>query len=212
MQRETNGNGANNGSDHRNGGHRWLACALLALTPLWAGAQMYRSVGPDGRVSFSDTPPTQDGARQTQQLGKAATARRSSGELDTFMRNATLGAAIKLTVLAGVVDRMTFLCSTQDSAVADPVRQARLRWQENHAPLLEVKDRILADLLPPERRDTVNGPQTQAELDRVAGPLAEANPDEKTAFCRRMPQQIASSAMNLYNSPDVVKLFTSYQR
>lgn len=212
MPRETAENRANKNSDLGRGGRRWLACALLALAPMWASAQMYRSVGPDGRVSFSDTPPPQDSARQTQQLGKAAPPRPSSGELDTFMRNATLGAAIKLTVLAGVVDRMTQICSTQDSAVAQPVRQARQRWQENHAPLLNVKDRILTDLLPPERRDVVSGPQTQAEFDRIAGPLAVANPEEKIAFCRRLPQQIASSGMNLYNSPEVVKLFTTYSR
>lgn len=212
MPGETRKNRAYTWADRVPAGRRWLTCALLVLAPLGACAQMYRSVGPDGRVTFSDTPPTQDNARQTQQLGKAAPTRLSSGELDTFMRNATLGAAIKLTVLAGVVDRMTQICSSQDSAVADPVRQARLRWQENHAPLLGVKDRILTDLLPPERRDVINGPQAQAELDRVAGPLAAANPEEKTAFCRRMPQQIASSGMNLYNSPEVVKLFTTYNR
>ncbi len=192
---------------------RWVAMVVLALAPAFASAQLYRSVGPDGRVTYSDTPPAQGSDQRTQQIGKPAVPTTiPASEVGTFMRNATLGAAIKLTVLAGTVDRLAQICGGLEPAVSEPVRTARTLWYANHRPLLSVKDKILSDLLPPNRRDLMSGPEAQAELKRTTAQLASASQEEKTASCRRAPQLMAASGMNLYNSPEVAKLFTSYGR
>ncbi|MDR0479202.1 MAG: glutaredoxin family protein [Burkholderiaceae bacterium] len=44
-----------------------VAATLLAAAPAWA--QLYRSVGPDGRVTYSDTPPSAASARNGENSG-----------------------------------------------------------------------------------------------------------------------------------------------
>lgn len=64
------------------------AATLLALAPAWLGAQtIYRIVGPDGSVSFTDRAPT--GSGQATQLGpggRAASGGNGAGELSFELR------------------------------------------------------------------------------------------------------------------------------
>ncbi|MEC5398073.1 glutaredoxin family protein [Uliginosibacterium sp. H1] len=46
---------------------RWMICLLTVTVPLTAGAQVYRWVDKDGKVTYSDTPPP-TGAVQTPKL------------------------------------------------------------------------------------------------------------------------------------------------
>lgn len=61
---------------NRNAKHLLTACALLVLASTSLHAQVYRIVGPDGRVTFSDKPPVEPGKAA---VGGAASGGASTG-------------------------------------------------------------------------------------------------------------------------------------
>lgn len=68
---------------------RWAATALLAVIPLLAPAQgIYRIVGPDGRVTFSDKPPASNEKATTLGPGGRSAQNGTTGELPFELREA----------------------------------------------------------------------------------------------------------------------------
>ncbi len=70
----------------RNRPHLLATLALLALAGVAAHAQVYRIVGPDGRVTFSDKPPVETSAKAAPVAAGAGAASEGGGSLPFALR------------------------------------------------------------------------------------------------------------------------------
>lgn len=200
-----------------------LACA--AATPLIAGAGLYKQVGPDGKVTFSDTPPVSGSSQSIAKPGassptsKVATPASSStpadgqrlpaSEQDAFYRNATLGAALKLKIVGALVDGIGELCVREQPEAAGAVRAARARWHGQHDPLMPVMQQILNELAPAKLR-TDQERQLKTATSEQLRPLAAAPKAEQLRRCQKAASEFNGPGMNMANSPAVAKLFSDY--
>ncbi|HEY9097132.1 MAG TPA: DUF4124 domain-containing protein, partial [Hydrogenophaga sp.] len=111
--------------------------AWAALTPLNAQAEVYKHVAPDGTITFSDTPPLSAPTQTLRQPAHSATTAVPSttrpaaagtqppaplSAQETFYRNATLGAAVKLRTVSVLVDRIGQFCEREQPQAAAAVR------------------------------------------------------------------------------------------
>ena len=113
--------------------------ALCALAPCWAGS-VYKSVGPDGKVIYSDTPPV---------LGSVDVSKDLRAR-DPGLKVDPVKVAMNVYIKEVIVETAYRFCKEQVPQSEASVRAARDRWMQRHAQLRAKKIQMLQDRLSSE--------------------------------------------------------------
>lgn len=192
-----------------------MTTALVTWPATGATTDVYRTVGPNGRVTFTDKPPaaslTFSSSPPVALSPMKATAQGMSSEapgkpqpsmpsdtaappthqpsapstLAPNTRALLLGAALEVDILSRLVQSRQSLCSTHVPASAASVEVATDQWFERHEWLLSKKERILRDLLPSDRPD----------LRRADNDPADAVQQDRQTLMTASPDKRAASCM-----------------
>jgi hypothetical protein len=182
--------------------YRLLALSALLAAQLCQAAPVYKVVGPDGKVSFTDQPP----ASASAQALKVPVNQANVADQD---RDPLLASMVvygkQLTVEKGVRFCTTFAPRTAHAVVA-----ARDLWKIRTAQLHDKKNKIVASrITSPNLQKMVENVEndTDAYLERMRSvPLAE-----KVQWCDRLPASMTSPELDATRNPTLVRTIMDYQ-
>ena len=200
-----------------------LALLLTAGAAVPAFAQTYRSVGPDGKITFSDRKPT-DPAQQTRQLGQKVTAPLLAPASEPFdlrpavkapLLRSTAGDGQVLPVDVGghpfppglpeavldvlvhqfFVQALVETCGRWRPAYTERYQGAVANWRERNNEILTRSNRVNFTRFTGEQRDQLRatGRQRLATL----MPQPGAGEAERNEWCDRMSTDLARRQFEL---------------
>lgn len=186
---------------------RSFAFFTFLFTAIVTQAQpVYRIVGPDGRVSYSDQPPDSQAAGKAKALdglnGKpqvAGPAAKTDPDLDPVL------AATQVYRKEVEVELSRILCGNLaaewpavagSKEVAAAVSEARTKWYERHATLIQKRKRILNDSLPRAGLEKM-ADEAKADIDPRFKRLEKAPSAERLQWCRGVPASFDSYDFDL---------------
>ncbi|HZF14633.1 MAG TPA: DUF4124 domain-containing protein [Steroidobacteraceae bacterium] len=172
---------------------------LLALLAPCSAGPVYKSVGPDGKVTYSDTPPASD----SEDVSKDLRAKDASLRVDPAK------AAMQVYVKEVIVETAYRFCRDEVPESAGPVREARDRWMQRHAQLrarkiLVLKDRMTTDELRQLAR------QAQEQNEGILRTMKQAPLAERTKWCTAAPKTFAAPEFDLAGKPELVDAIMNY--
>lgn len=171
---------------------------LIALEAL---GQVYKQVGPDGKVFYTDKPPpTATGSTEVKQAIRSRAARPEDDPVFAAM-----------TVYGNETMVETFYRFCREAAPeAEPaLRDARDRWNARHLALTSKKLVVLHDQFSVDqlRRIAV---ETEASHEEILQKVRLASSVEKARWCKGAPARYDAPEMNPVRNPTLVKTLESY--
>lgn len=162
-----------------------LCLGLLCATGSQADP-VYKIVGPDGKVTYSDSPPP----------GAAAEAKGGIRSRTPSADEDPVKAAMTVYANEIIVETAYRFCAKEIPETEPAVRQARDRWLARHAELRAKKIVILHDRL---SMDELRALAARSERDNEAilDSMRKAPRPEREKWCRGAPQKFASPQMDL---------------
>jgi hypothetical protein len=177
--------------------------ALLAASSIvCAAGPVYKSVGPDGTVIYSDIPP----ASGSTQIKKAEVPAKPLSH-----ENDPLGAAMIVVGQEAVVESAYRLCWKEDPESARAVAQARNEWMEKHAELRLKKIVVLHDILSRGELEKL-AISLEQENEAVLDKIRQAPQAQRYKWCRDAPTKFSAPAMNLLARPALVQTILGYKK
>lgn len=192
-----------------------LAVLLLALASVAAAQKVYRSVGPDGKVVFSDTPPvdreavplpagrakpvaatTPTAAPATDTAGKTD----ASGPSHLAIKAAAAGLAI-LTDTEALVRSFETTCTAAAQGSASRYSSAAGAWRGRHGELLAKRDAALVQL-PPERRQAIQA-HSRSVAQGLMQPIHQGPLAQRVKWCDQSAEEITAGKLDKHNDPAV---------
>lgn len=175
--------------------------ALALLSPALAGAAaVYKHVGPDGRIIYSDVPaPTGSAAlKETTRPGSSAPPADA------------VAAASTVTTTTVVVDSLLAFCRMEVPESVPAISAAAERWKTQHASLRVKSETILGEKLPPQERQRINA-MLRLENEKITGLLRQTSPLERKRMCEGAPGRLAAPEMHLAGQPDLVRAIMDFR-
>jgi hypothetical protein len=195
--------------------------ATLAM-PCAIGQQMYKVVGADGKITFSDRPALQKEGKvsvmhsytlrpyvtpQTAaEISAAAAAKRA-----VAAKSATLvpGAAEEAPVLTQEVEdavvtvmgqvefsRRFYNSCNSNLAGAKAFSSAARAWKERNAAPIAHQNRLIMEVVSPSKRDELQG-KVAGMLDEEGRKVASRNPKERQAWCAGVVAELNSGKADI---------------
>jgi hypothetical protein len=177
-----------------------LGVALFVL-PLLGAAQVYKSVGPDGKVTYSDSPP-EDAAKVESRPGIRARPRRPEED--------PVQAALMVYASQVTVETFFKFCLKEVPESGSKVREARDKWHAQHAQLGERKLAILHDRFSVSEL-LLMARATEQENERVLGIVKRAPQSEKQKWCADAPAKFTSPTLCPAYNPTLVRTIMDYK-
>ncbi|GAA5162873.1 DUF4124 domain-containing protein [Viridibacterium curvum] len=162
---------------------------FVVVAMLWASAvsaQVYKSIGPDGKVIYSDKPP---------EAAKEVTPMNIKGAPLTDESD-PLKAAVMVHAIDQTVESFHQFCLREEPDVAQAVSQAREKWGAQHSALIGKARSILQTELSEEQRYNLTATLRLAETD-VLQQLKRATKAQRTEMCKAWPARSMSPELNL---------------
>ncbi len=180
------------------------ACAF----PCALAQQLFKVVGPDGKVTFSDKPPLQKAGKVSvmhsytlrpyvtpqspAELAAAAAAKKAAAAEVALAGPGVPRPAPVLTqevedAIVTVMGQVEFsrrfynFCNTSLSG-AKAFSQAARTWKERNAAPIGHQNRLLMEVVSPSKRDELLG-KVATLLDEESGKIAARSPKERQAWC-----------------------------
>jgi len=196
---------------------RWKMLILAALAmPACQAQQVYKVVGADGRITFTDRPPPASPAQAVTPFGGRAPARPAPA---VPAARGPIEAALQVYYKQIIVHSAKELCRQLGSmypdlpgvaATAATAAQAGTQWQQRHAALAQQQIVVLQDQF------------TRAELLRMADDariennsyvsrLSRQPPAEQLGWCAQFPKTLASLEFDLASNPVLVRQLMDYK-
>ena len=173
--------------------------ATCLLVPCWAGT-VYKSVGPDGKVTYSDTPPAPNSAEVSKDLRDKTGGRK----LDPVQ------AAMAVYAKEIIVETAYRFCRDQVPKSESSVGAARNEWMDRHAPLRAKKNVVLHDKLSTgELIDIAH--KAEAENEGILRTLKQAPLEERTKWCTNAPKTFTAPEFDLASNQDLVDTIMKYK-
>ena len=200
---------------------RFLILFNLFITSACYAGPVFKVVGADGRITYTDKPPASYLAR-TMSGGGAAAPTNEAG-----LKSSGKGNADRDPVLASlqvyykhiIVESAKQICFNL-AAESPPVQgakealagamEARAKWYDRHSSLIEKKSVILNDM------------RSRAELDQVAEfarrenepikrTVEQAPASERLKWCQNMPRTLAAYEFDLARNTVLTKTIMGYE-
>lgn len=178
---------------------RTVALSMLLISQACLAAPVYKVVGPDGRVSYTDQPPDPVEAKALRGTGAAG-----SGPAGNLFDPAT--AATRAQVNQSIVEAATYFCTHYAPQTARDVNLAHAAWRQRNALLVEKANLIL--------RDT-DGEDVMSELanenENMLERLREAPIEEKLRWCWAAPANFGNPTLDPSRNAAVVRTIMNYK-
>ena len=209
-----------------------LAALVTVCAVAPALAQTYRSVGPDGKITYSDRKPT-DPQLQTRQLGQKLTAPLLAPATEAFdLRPASRPPVVRVPVGEGqtaavdigghpfppglpdaildvlvhqfFVQSMVETCSRLRPAFTERYQGAVRNWRDRNGDILAKSNQVNFTRFTGEQRDTLRA-TARVRLAQLM-PQADAPVAEKDQWCDRMSTDLARRQFELVGDMRVAPL------
>ncbi len=177
---------------------------LLAAQPCAAG-ELYRVVGPDGKVSYTDRPPSTEGLKAVK--GSAA-APASTGSTDDNMGPAK--AAAKVLSFQMIVDTTALSCGRQAPSSSKFIASARNEWLQRNDALVAKAGRVLRDAVSADEHGKIMRAMRQANQD-LADKANSAPPEVRKSWCDQAPFKFRSDEMDPSRDAALVRTVEQYK-
>ena len=177
-----------------------LAFALGCCAAVAHGQAVYKSVGPDGKVIYSDKPPD-DKAKTVPNVR----ARAPQPEDDPVT------ASLMVYAQEVVVETAATFCAKEIPESAAAVYGARERWRERNGELAEKKIVVLKDMLSDAELRYI-ARDTQRDNEAIVWKLRDTPRAQKEQWCRDAPAKFASREMDLSTNTAIVKTIMGYKK
>lgn len=176
-----------------------LAGTAVCLAGLAVAGQVYRSVGPDGKVTYSDKPPTTDSTDVSKELQQR----------DPGMRADPVKAALNVYAKEVVVETAYRFCVQQAPQTASVVAAARNDWMQRHAALRAKKVAVLHDRFSQSELVDLATKMGQ-ETGRILQVIQGAPLQERSKWCTNAPKTFAAPEFDLASKPELVGALMNY--
>ncbi len=182
----------------------WLVTTLTASGAL--GQQMFKVVGPDGKITFSDRPTLQSSGKvsvmhsytlrpyvtpQTPgQVAAALAAKKVAAEVPKETGEGAVAPVLTQEVEDAVVSvfgqvefsrRFYNFCNTTEAG-AKAFNGATHAWKRRNAAAIDHQNLLLMQVVSPNKRDELLG-KAAALLNEEAGKIAARTPQQRQAWC-----------------------------
>lgn len=198
-----------------------LAAGLCA-----AQSQLYKIVGPDGKVTFSDKPPVDASAKIS--VMKSNVLRPVEGTtLPSFPSPAALASAKPVTsgssaeldqallVVMGMVEitrKVEPMCSSSAPISAKRLALGIRNWNQRNATFIEQQRRILMEVVTPAKRAALQA-RLASKTEQAVVELQSLSPEGRVKWCERLVANLSSDENDIANVPAVsVPLITNRPR
>lgn len=179
--------------------HFWLVAVLLSL-PAFAG-KVYKSVGSDGQVVYSEQPPADPDQAKTLDIRAQPTRAESD----------PVKAAMMVYAKSVVVESMTQWCAQEVPSTRLAVKQAHGAWGQRHATLIQRVTPILKDNLSVGQRSAIAA-MTMKDTEAVLRQMSAAPEADRVKWCTEAPRRMAAPEMNLVGNLTLVNTIMGYRR
>lgn len=179
-----------------------VSLSLLFAAQLCAAGELYRVVGPDGKVSYTDRPPSTEGLKTVK---GSASAPATEGQ--------TMGpakAAAKVLSYQMIVDTTTLSCNRQGPPTSKIIANARNEWLQRNDVLLAKAGRVLRDAVSAHEHGMIMRAMEQANQD-LATKSNSAPPDVKKTWCEVAPHKFRSLEMDPSLDTALVRTVEQYK-
>jgi hypothetical protein len=190
-----------------------LIFRLLALSGLLAwqaclAGPVYKIVGPDGKVSFTDLPPAPSSAASNpaKAPSKAPAIAAAAAKVDKSP-TAALAASYSKQI---IVESAARFCIGQAPATTTAVLAARDAWLARNGKISEKRNLVMQATMSPEERNafTTNMQRTH---DVYLSKMRVATLAEKTRWCERVPVSFAAPELDMSGDAAMVRSIMDYQ-
>lgn len=176
----------------------------IAVVALWlalpAAAQVYKHVGPDGRVHYSDKP----APAASVEVKPDIRSRAPRPEDDP------LHAAMNVYANETMVETFYRFCRDTVPESEPALREARDRWQARHRQLTAAKLVVLHDQLSRDQLRSIASETESAHLE-ILQKVRMASPAEHAAWCKAAPQRLEAQEVNPSQNPTLVRTLDAYR-
>ncbi|MDR3414596.1 MAG: hypothetical protein P4L83_00285 [Nevskia sp.] len=178
----------------------YLALGLAAALPCAAGP-LYKTVGPDGKITFSDIPPAAGTTQPVRAGGSSPGAVDESDPTTASMKVASLEVIVKSTY---------DFCQRHAPATAPAVAEARDAWLRRNAELASRKVEILHDRLSDTQLHQFSAGMTQENL-HALGLMSQAPAADQLKWCQDAPGKFVAYEINPVDHPALVAAILGYK-
>lgn len=195
--------------------YRTLVLLVLALALPCEAQTIYKIIGQDGRVTYTDRPPPAASSQVAALPGTQAAGERNPRTSEFWQ---LVEAAEKVYLKQHIVHVGQAFCtrfaeqapqaSGAAKAAEDAAYAARV-WQFRHSILMADKVRIFHHLLTLAENEK-HGADTRGQIDAFADSLERGSARERLARCRQMPAMFASPGFDLAGDPVLVAKITGF--
>jgi hypothetical protein len=186
---------------------RFLGLSALFLASVCYAAPVYKVVGPDGQISYTDQPPPSSSARAVSTIRSGTPnnddAAKPAGKVS--VDRDPVFASLQVYFKQIIVESAKSICINlaaeyppvqgAKEALADAMK-AREKWWNRHIKLIEKKNVVLHDMLTREELLKV-AKDAERENEPIVRKLQQAPAAERLSWCQNMPTTIAALEFDL---------------
>lgn len=203
---------------------------LAALMPVAQAAPIWKSVGPDGKIVYSDHPPTAASAAVVNRppspqpivhaaervsapvnVASAGTSSTDAGPPEnTRVDPQLLEAVVGVLTQRDLMPRLDEICSSIDPAGRDRWHAGAAGWKVRNAQYVSQAERVLAIAVPAARRAGVATRVDEGAL-RLAAPGMEGPPAARRRWCEDTTSRLNEGSLDLRTRTEWVDPLMSYQ-
>lgn len=181
------------------------AASALALAQACGAAPLYKVVGPDGKVTYTDQRPAAEGADALK--GSATPGARAPSAAGQSDPASAAGAAYAMQL---VVESGSRFCSTYVITSSRDVLKARAGWRERNIELLQKKNAVLRDTVGLPAMLSMSG-KMERENEAVLQKLRQAPEAEQQKWCAAAPASFEAAPLDPSRNPTLVKTIMDYK-
>lgn len=179
---------------------RAAVLAALLLAQAAGAASLYKVVGPDGKVTFTDQPPAPAEAKLVKGVASSAPARTDD----------PAAAAGQVYAMQVVVETGTQFCTTYVLGSSRDVLKARARWRERNGEIIDKKNRVLRDTIGLAAMHAL-GNKMERENETMLDKMRKASASDQQQWCAQAPANFEASHLDPSRTSSLVKTIMDYK-
>ncbi len=182
--------------------HRRLAILMAAFVAFAAQGQVYKHVGPDGKVFYTDKPPPATAG--SVEVKPEIRSRAARPEDDPIY------AAMNVYGNETMVETFYRFCRDAVPESEPALREARDRWNARHLALRSTKLTVLHDQFSIDQLRRIAA-ETEATHREILQKVRLASAKEQSTWCAAAPARFEAQELNPARNPRLVKTLESYK-
>lgn len=182
---------------------QWGLVVLLVVPSVSFATSAYKTVGPNGEISYSSTPPQTTSSQAVSKID-------IGGETVTTDENDPKKAAAMVIAMSRAVNMMSNFCRANVPDTARENDEAQSQWNSRHAKLMSAANRVLNADLGSSGQGFVNMLLGRL-MEAYTGALTRAPKDKQLKICIDAPQRYKDYKINLIDHGKLVNTLLTYK-